>query len=85
MDDLISAERSLLMPKPICTAEQPAPKGEPIFPGARYAHIARPDWEHPDVETSVSVTSGGVFAEPPIEDAFRPVEHRQCKHCGGNL
>lgn len=75
------------MIKPICTADSPAPKGEPIFPGARYAHTARTDWEHPDVEVSEAVISGGLYHDPdhPIVDAFRPIEFRQCRHCGGNL
>jgi hypothetical protein len=73
--------------KPVCTQGQPAPKGEPIFPGARYAHTARHDWEHPDVDVSEMVFSGGFESYPdqPIENAFRPVEHHQCRHCGGNL
>jgi hypothetical protein len=79
--------RDIEAKKPICTQEQPAPKGEPIFPGARYAHTARRDWRHPDVDTNISVVSGGLYEDPdhPIKDAFRPVEHRQCRHCGGNV
>jgi hypothetical protein len=73
--------------KPICTQAEPAPKGEPIFPGARYAHTARPDWDHPDVDTNISVISGGFVSDPehPIKNAFVPTEHHQCRHCGGNL
>jgi hypothetical protein len=79
--------RHRVVMKPTCSKEQPAPKGEPIFPGARYAHTARPDWEHPEFDTNISVISGGLYEDPdhPIKDAFRPVEHRQCRHCGGNV
>lgn len=71
---------------PTCTKENPAPKGEPIYPGAVAAHVAWPDWEHPDIIVGYSVTSGDVFYDPGIADnAFQPVEHRHCKHCGGNI
>lgn len=72
--------------RPICTAAQPAPKGVPVFPGARYAHTAHPGWEHPDVDTSEFVVSGGVVPDPELAKiAFRPQTHRQCRHCGGTL
>jgi hypothetical protein len=73
--------------KPVCSQVQPAPKGEPIFPGARAAHIARPDWDHPDVEITSIVISGGFVSDPhnQIANAFRPIPHAQCRHCGGNV
>lgn len=66
------------MTKLICTKETPAPKGEPIFPGAVAAHVARPDWGHPDIEEGEVVSSGG-------RTPFRPIKLRNCKNCGGSL
>jgi hypothetical protein len=60
---------------PVCTKDNPAPKGEPIYPGAVVAHIARPDWEHPDTTEHEATTS--------ID--FKSVKWVTCNHCGGNL